>query len=241
MKSNIFSFTTSVFTVLLISSHFDLSTSTKLELPLKVTDKQASCTSAEGCSDGFVCVNVGALACSSSDSFCVCLQSDLGCTPRSSCLSGFTCVHSDGTSCTDSSEIYVCVPTSPVDPPTNNPPTSSTDDSEFCVDATLLSHLPSHQLVYKSHRRASVLCDKSASCATPGHIVVFERKAMMMSSYCNLVGNCHKRVMNVNSPTMSRKLRVSTKTDNLQFTALASRYQTVVEERFLSALVHMSM
>lgn len=64
---------------------------------------------------------------------------------------------------------------------------------------------------------------------------------MMMSSYCNLVGNCSKRVMKVNSPTMSRKLRLSTKTDDLHFTALASRYQTVVEERFLSALVRMSV
>lgn len=97
------------------------------------------------------------------------------------------------------------------------------------------------KLIYRSHRRASVLCDANTSCATAGHIVVFKEEAMMMSSYCTLAGGCTKRLMHVNSPRMNRKLRLLTKTDGLQFTALASRYQSVVEERFLSTLVHMSM
>lgn len=255
MRSSVFSVSISLFILLLVpSSQLHLSSSAKLQARLKPTNKQVTCSASSGCSDGLVCVNRNALQCSSSDSLCVCLPSNIvPCTPEEGCTSGLTCVETDdGSACTSSDQVCACVPGSLVDTDTNNPGNDSEDDSDnggknnddddkVCVDANLLNHLPMHELVYKSHRRASVLCDKTASCATAGHIVVFNGHAMMMSSYCNMVGDCQRRVMSVNSPKMSRKIRLTTNTNGLHFTAFASRYQTVVEERILSALIHMSM
>lgn len=223
MRRGMLSFFILLLTVLFVSLQFHSSFSAKIELPLNVTDKQSSCSASNECRSGFVCLNFQSLACTPSDSFCTCLSSAIACTSETSCSSGYSCVHPNGKRCTLPNEICVCIA------------------DRVCVDAGLLSHLPMNKLVYKSHRRAGVLCDRDGSCATSGHMVVYEGQAMMMSSYCNLVGDCTKRVMHVNSPTMSRKFRITTKTDNLQFTALASRYESAVEERFLSTLLHMSI
>lgn len=62
---------------------------------------------------------------------------------------------------------------------------NSDNDGAVCVDAALLAHLPRSALVFRTHRRARVLCDPYGSCATPGHLVVFRHSAMTMASYCS--------------------------------------------------------
>lgn len=135
-------------------------------------------------------------------------------------------------------------------------PTPEHDDPDpICIAAHLLSHLPSEALIFSEHRRAAVLCDGSGrhSCATPGHMVVYEpHGAMMMSTYCARFApsGCEKRVMLVNSPRMRRRVRVvsrgvgmkeegSGSGNRLEFTALAARHGTKVEERVLALVVRM--
>lgn len=109
-----------------------------------------------------------------------------------------------------------------------------------CVDARLLSHLSADDLVFAEHRRSHVLCDSNGSCATPGHVVVHDGRAMMMKSYCAKAG-CVRSIKMVNSPRFRRGLRVSTHTGDLDFTAFAARYETRVEEAILTRLVHMGV
>ncbi|KAI0567359.1 hypothetical protein FGB62_3g363 [Gracilaria domingensis] len=113
-------------------------------------------------------------------------------------------------------------------------------EDEVCVDAQALSHLPVHELVYKTHRTAYVLCDAQQSCATPGHVVVFNGRAMMMKTYCEFM-SCENRIMQVNSPRLKPSVRIPSKTDGLQFTAFAARYQTRVEELALTTIVHVGL
>lgn len=127
-----------------------------------------------------------------------------------------------------------------------SPSTSSGDTEEeeteepICVDARLLSHLSADDLVFPVHRRTSVLCDSFGSCATPGHVVVHNGRPMMMKSYCAIAG-CTRTVKLVNSPRLHRGIRVPTLTKNLDFTALAARYESRAEETVLKALIHMGV
>lgn len=109
-----------------------------------------------------------------------------------------------------------------------------------CVAINHLSTLHPSELVYSTHIRASVLCDSSNSCATPGHIVVYQRTAMMMASYCSLpFVTCVKRVSLVNNMRMRRAFRLSSLTDGLQFTAFSARYGSTLEETLLRTIVHL--
>lgn len=136
----------------------------------------------------------------------------------------------------------------PATPSPSTPAGDSTDsnanaaDDDVCIDASALSHLPASHLVYAEHRRAGVLCDASGSCATPGHIVVHNGVPMMMASYCAVDGvTCSKKVTLVNSPRMGRALRVQSKTNGLEYTALAARYGSKTEEALLRTAVHLGM
>lgn len=120
-------------------------------------------------------------------------------------------------------------------------PEPSEDVEPVCVDARLLAHLPARDLVFRTARSARVLCDVHGNCATRGHMVVYQGRAMMMRSYCALVGQCRGRRMLVNSPRMRVGLRVMTRVAALQFTALAARFESGVEEVVLTRLVHMGM
>lgn len=109
-------------------------------------------------------------------------------------------------------------------------------DSDVCIDARSLQHLRPEELVFKEHRIAHVVCDATQSCATPGHVVVYRGQSMMMRSYCDLVV-CSKKVMHVNSPRFGRRVRVPSKTQDLEFTAFAARYETRAEELLLSVAI----
>lgn len=130
----------------------------------------------------------------------------------------------------------------PVGASANTPRVSPSAEisSATCIAVHSLTHLPRRSLVFKTDPVAHVLCDAQQSCATPGHMVHFKGRAMMMASYCNLVP-CAQRQMRVNSPRYSRAARLNSQTEGLQFTALAARYETVTEERILAAAVRMGL
>ncbi|PXF40267.1 hypothetical protein BWQ96_10029 [Gracilariopsis chorda] len=115
------------------------------------------------------------------------------------------------------------------------------DDSEICIAVKSLRHLQPHQLVYRKHMTARVLCDTHGSCATAGHMVRFRGRAMMMKSYCELVGNCERSITLVNSPRYTRALQIPSDSPDLTFTAFAARYATTAEEHVLRTAVHIGL
>ena len=109
-----------------------------------------------------------------------------------------------------------------------------------CIAIHALSHLSQDQLVFSKHRFANVLCDEMNNCATPGHIVHYKSRPMMMKNYCNIVA-CKNEVMRVNSPKWSKAFRVPSNSNELQFTAYAARFETRTEERLMKLAVHMGL
>lgn len=111
--------------------------------------------------------------------------------------------------------------------------------NRVCVAAKHVDNMPKSDLVYSSNQRAYVLCDSYGSCATPGHMVLFDEIPMMMKTYCNtkVIQPCVRRIMLVNSPRMAPKLRLSSDSPGLQLTALAAQYETLFEERVLRLLL----
>ncbi|KAI0558805.1 hypothetical protein FGB62_185g02 [Gracilaria domingensis] len=109
-----------------------------------------------------------------------------------------------------------------------------------CIALHSLQHLRQDELLYEKPRLAKVLCDSSNSCATPGHMVSYNEEVMMMKTYCERRG-CTRKVMYVNSPRFRRALRIDSNTNSLSFTAVASRYELVAEERILSLGVRLGL
>lgn len=105
-----------------------------------------------------------------------------------------------------------------------------------CIDAEMLEHLEDKELVFAEHKRKKVLCDLKGSCATPGHVVIWNGKVVMMRTYCRDV-QCVWKAMLVNSPKYRIGLSVPSRTEGLAFTAFAARFETMAEERFFSAAV----
>lgn len=99
-----------------------------------------------------------------------------------------------------------------------------------CIDSKALDHFNANELVFKEHKIASVLCDHVGSCATPGHMVMWKGRGMMMRTYCLEVGRCNVGVILVNSPRWSIGKRVPSKTKGLEYTAFAARFETAMEE-----------
>lgn len=109
-----------------------------------------------------------------------------------------------------------------------------------CIAVDALEQLPSSALVYATHRRASVLCDQHENCATPGHMVLFNKVAMSMNDYCARRNvSCVKRVKLVNSPKMKMGLRIPSKSKSLQFTALAAARETWLETTILKVVLRL--
>eukprot|EP00737_Agarophyton_chilense_P002292 gb/GEZJ01002601.1/.p1 GENE.gb/GEZJ01002601.1/~~gb/GEZJ01002601.1/.p1 ORF type:complete len:461 (-),score=28.15 gb/GEZJ01002601.1/:965-2347(-) len=109
-----------------------------------------------------------------------------------------------------------------------------------CISVHHLSHLHENDMMYSTHRQARVLCDARNSCATAGHIVVFEEVPMMMSSYCSVVG-CTKKIMKVNSPRYERARKVRSNSENLMFTSFAARYNSKMEEKVLRMAIKLGL
>lgn len=65
---------------------------------------------------------------------------------------------------------------------------------------------------------------------------------MMMSSYCEELGvECNVVATVVNSPRMKVGLRIKSRTDGLEFTALAARFESKVEEHVLRSVVRLGL
>lgn len=116
------------------------------------------------------------------------------------------------------------------------------DNDEVCISIEALSGYSQKQLVYSDHRRAAVLCDQYGNCATPGHMVLYKQRPMMMRTYCaQTQQTCTRRVMLVNSPRMKTAMRIPSKSEHLQFLAFAARMQTRTEEVLLSGLIRLGL
>lgn len=120
-----------------------------------------------------------------------------------------------------------------------SPSPTAGDRDAVCIDIKLLSSFKRSQLVYQEDIRASVLCDATGSCATPGHMTTFRGVAMSMRTYCREHGPCSRRTAWVNSPRMSVGIRVETRTSGLHMTAFAARYETWLEEAVLKRVIHL--
>ena len=114
------------------------------------------------------------------------------------------------------------------------------EEDDVCIDSEALRHLGQKELVFLKHRWARVVCDASKSCATRGHMVMYEGETMMMGTYCEKVG-CEERAMLVNSPKFKKGMRVNSKTSGLEFLALAARYGTKAEEKMISFAVKLGL
>lgn len=101
-----------------------------------------------------------------------------------------------------------------------------------CIAIHSLQHFPRNKLIFKDHIRRVAFCDRNGSCATPGHMVVYNGKSMMMSSYCE-INECERKTLLVNSPTYESGLRVKSLTPGLEFTAFAAKYESKPEETVL--------
>lgn len=110
-------------------------------------------------------------------------------------------------------------------------------ESEVCVEVGALSHLRPSELVYNRPRRAVVLCDKFGSCATPGHVIMWQGSAMLMHTYCKSHTECVRAIKHVNSPRMKRLVRIPSHTKGLLYTPLAARFVSRLEESLLRGLI----
>lgn len=202
-----------------------LCTHTHAHPPLPFLSRQA-CTSDSDCNSSHRCRDPSAFSltatCAPDSAACVCVPEDVN-IPR--CDTDKDC---DSKSCL----FGFCVPKVEV-----------SEDGEvklsnigLCIGVNALAHLPQQELVFDAHPTAPVLCDLNGSCATPGHVVVWNGSAMMMKSYCRDVG-CVRNIMQVNSPTFRRARRIDSQTKGLLFTALAAKYETMVEEHLLRTVV----
>lgn len=64
-------------------------------------------------------------------------------------------------------------------------PTSSPEaDDPIWVAAHHLNYVRREHIFFYSDRVEIMLCDGRGNCATPGHMVVYDGRAMMMKSYC---------------------------------------------------------
>lgn len=173
--------------------------------------------------------NVLTNPCTTSANICLCMPKSFKvCTSHDDCTDGTECYD---TPLTTGAKIGTCLN------PANAERLSAT---RKCIDARALRHLETHELVFEKHSIAKVFCDEKQSCATPGHIVQYRGKGMMMKSYCAIVG-CERRFMEVNSPRYSVGMRIQSNTDSLSYTALAATHETFAEEAALSTLVRLGL
>lgn len=106
-----------------------------------------------------------------------------------------------------------------------------------CISIDALKDFKMDELVFPDHRRAAVLCDASQNCATPGHIITYKNQPMMMSKYCETFVSCTRHIKYVNSPRMQFGLRIASNSEQLKYTALASTYETKLEEQIIKILI----
>ncbi|CAN8075631.1 unnamed protein product [Agarophyton chilense] len=235
-----------------VRSFFDSSQNNDQKLPVSVRKGLTgdSCKKNEDCKDGRSCAPVNTVTdmqCGerADADGCECRRDEMkSCAKSSECDSGEVCVDSGNTSaqpfCFSKAAAEKDDDLTPIDGPTNPNASPIAQASDVCIAVHSLQHLAGSELMYARHRLARVLCDSNLSCATPGHVVVYQGSPMMMDSYCKLAA-CVDRIMHVNSPRYLRALRIPSSTEGLHFTAFAARYRSNVEERVLSTAVRIGL
>lgn len=117
--------------------------------------------------------------------------------------------------------------------------TIGSKSSGVCMDSKLLKELDKEELVFKDDILADVLCDEFDSCATAGHMIVWNGSSMMMKRYCTKQGiKCRKEVIYVNSPKWRMGRRIESYTEGLELTAIAARFESRIEETILRSVIH---
>ena len=168
--------------------------------------------------------------CSEESSSCYCVHPEpTFCMSESDCESGESCVGS-----------RVAPPRCMDTKVRDNVGSQEFETGALCIDAEALSHLQAHELVFEKHQLAHVLCDDTGSCATPGHIVVYNDKSMMMRTYCDIV-SCRSEVKRVNSPSWRKGMRIASKSEGLEYTTFAARWGTRAEEHVLNAAIRVGL
>lgn len=173
---------------------------------------------------------------------CVCIEVGASCDTSEDCGTNERCT--EGTILGGNTVILSCFACS-VNPDDLNIEGISWEDVDdkcprICVSVDALSGFSPEELVFGEHRRTSVLCDHYENCATPGHMVLYSGRAMMMRTYCEqLQYGCSQRVKFVNSPRMKAGLRIETKSESLKFLAFAASYESRTEEAFIAGLVRL--
>lgn len=196
------------------------------------------CSSDSDCLSDRHCLDAEWKECSASSEECRCVppSGPQSCTSSTDCVPGEGCVSAESIQACGSCEALASVGASFVDDG------GSCGSEDVCISVRHLQHLSSSELVFAGHRRASVLCDARGSCATPGHIVVYQSRPMTMHRFCSIVSKgCGRQVMTVNSPRMRYGLRVDSFTEGLKFTPLSAKYETGFEEAVLNVLVRFGM
>lgn len=203
------------------------------------------CRNNEDCASSYKCKCTESCSCiPSNEEFQACKSSD-DCPKGEKCFGGCAsetspiAVNNNKSRDTDSKEENEKNST---DTNSSNNPNTGSAESRICIGIHHLKEIESDQLIFSEHREGNVLCDGNGSCATPGHIVSWNGKAMMMLTYCeNYSKNCVKQLMKVNSPRFSRAIRIPSLTNGLEFTPLAARYATMTEEIVLTTLIHIGL
>lgn len=183
------------------------------------------CSSTADCLSSYNCVTFEGRECASADDKCVCVTLNFEkCEADEDCAEDEKCrtIGDFGRICT----------------PRVSDVVQDVASSLVCIDADALAHMGRDELLFEEHQTANVLCDDSGSCATPGHVVRYRGVGMMMKSYCGLVG-CVEKVIKVNSPRYRFGVRVPSKTEGLEYTAFAARYESMAEETTMAAAVRM--
>lgn len=195
------------------------------------------CRSSDDCDDSLQCSAIS----SSSASICMCMPALLAfCENKDDCNIDEDCYRT-------SIDPPRCASTSGIDNFADKPIKTGNNKiglkGDVCIGTIHLTHLSREtDLVFQKDIPARVLCDHFGSCATAGHMIVFDDKVMTMATYCDMLGHwCEKRQSNVNSPKYRRALRIASKTPRLFFTVFAARQQSVVEERVLQLAVRIGL
>lgn len=207
-----------------------------------LTENWRACVNRSAC----YCVPQTPLSCNSSiycaeGEACAIIKDSLSIKPL--CVSSYVLVRNDenlfeeyGAEPSPTAEIEETLEPAVVPTPMSPSPSKKAEE-EVCIDMSHLGHLPLSNLVYRRPRRATVLCDEYGSCATKGHIVIWNGRSMMMRTYCSEFAKCETRIRMVNSPRMELGLRIQSHTKGMQFSALAARFESVTEERILVGMI----
>lgn len=204
-----------------------------------------ACSSSQECANGERCAKdgKGVTACFScgrveADDTFTAIDKDAICTTPSPTITA-TPSPTPTVSPTPSASLVIASDNESV--PSSPAPLFSPAPIPACIAVVHLLRVEVRDLIFRDHIRAAVLCDRRDSCATPGHMVIYNHVPMSMHSYCSRYTKCIRRIALVNNPRMRRGFRLASNTDGLQFTVFSARHETRLEESLLRLAISFGM